>query len=354
MAFNYGTLTTLDTLRTTQQTVIGFGEDKVWDAVDAALAAHRRLLAEKVSELVDVSADRLRRHGGNSTVEMVQMDQFGTPDVQKISAGYNIGFPLRLYGGAVQWTRKYFQVTSVAEFMRQFDALLDADVRQVDLQIRKALFNPTNYTFKDVLIDNVDLPVKALVNADSLPLPIGQDGTEFNGATHTHYLGTASLTAANITSLWQTVAEHFETGTIRIYINSASEQAVRGFTSNFVPYTPTVITPATSAPFISRDVNNLMLKNRPIGLYDSVAEVWIKPWIPANYMVALRLGDDKPLVLRTRTGQFDGLQIVSDLESYPLRARTVESEYGIAVGSRVAAAVLQTNSGTYSMPTLAA
>lgn len=354
MATNYGTLTTLDTLRTTQQTVIGFGEDRVWETLDAALAAHRALLAEKVSELVEVTSDRLRRHGGNATVEMVQMDQFGTPDVQKVSVGYNIGFPLRLYGSAVQWTRKYFQIVPVAEFVKQFEAHLDADVRMVDYAIRKALFTPTNYTFKDVLIDNVDLPVKALMNADSSAIPIGQDGTTFDGSSHTHYSGTGSLTAANMTSLWQNVAEHYETGSIRIYINSASESAVRAFTSNFVPYTPVSVTPASTVTHISRDVNYMMLKNRPIGLFDSVAEVWIKPWIPANYMVALRIGDSRPLALRTRSGQFDGLQVVSDFESYPLRARTVEHEYGVGVQDRFAAAVLKTDNATYSSPTLTA
>ena len=351
----FGTLTTLDTLATlrAQSGVIAeIGEDFAFESIQMALDVHNQLLAEAINDFVEMSTDRLRRYGGPDQMQMEELDEFGTASAQKISAGATMGFPLQFFGGGLQWSRLYFQNATGAELAAQVSAMMDADVKNVLKRLKYALMTPTNYTFEDRRVDHVQLGVKALVNADGAPIPIAPDGTTFNASTHTHYLGTNSFGASDLTSLTNTVIEHFLHGSIKVLINQGSEASVRGLTG-FQPYfdgrlTPTITT--TNADQVALDVMNIT--NRAIGIYGP-AEIWVKPWIPANYMIALM--DDpqqKALVMRTRSAGSGDLELLFDNEIYPLRARNYGREFGMGVWNRVAAAVLYIGNSTYQAPAL--
>lgn len=354
-ATQYGTQTTLDTLAANFQTVAEIGEDDAFAAVDAALAAHNQILMEQLDALVERTTDRLKRYGGPASMQMQELDQWGTPDAQKVGAGATVGFPLRKYGNALQWTRSALQVLTGAELAAQVNALMDSDKVNLSRQIKKAIFIPTNYTFEDILIDDVQLAVKALVNADSAAIPLGPQGEEFDGATHTHYLATASLVEANVVSLITTVIEHYGAGSVYLYINQAQEATVRAM-AKFFAYVINAITQSdASIRAEGRDLAAMPLNNRAIGVFETGgAEVWVKPWIPASYMFCFVAGQPKPLVMRIRSnGQGAGdLQLVFEDEAHPLRARGYEREFGMSVWNRTNGAVLYTASGTYAAPTL--
>ncbi len=185
----YGTLTRFDTLATAYNTTVAkFGEDLAWQAIQDALDAHNQQLNEAMGEFVESSTDRLRRYGGPDSMAMDELDEFATPDAQKISAGVTVAFPLKMYGIALQWTRLYFQNAMASEIAAQTVAAQDADIKAIHRELKKALFFTSNYTFLDRRVDGISLGVKALVNADGAAIPIAPDGTTFNGATHTHYL----------------------------------------------------------------------------------------------------------------------------------------------------------------------
>src|SRR5436190_1473281 len=255
---SYGTFTTLDTLATLNNTTVAqIGEDTAFAAIDAALAAHNAIMQDLMSSLVDTTTDRLRRYGGPANMVMDEMDELGTPDAQKVPAGSNVGFPLRLYGGSLQWTRKAFQNMMASEFAAQVTAMMDADKNVVIRQVKRAIYTPTNVTFADRLIDGVSLPVKALVNADSAPIPLGPNGEVFNAATHTHYLFSAAFVAANLSSLISTVTEHYGSGNIIVCINQADEAAVRAFTG-FVAYIDPRLMNLTTAITARDSLDNLV------------------------------------------------------------------------------------------------
>jgi hypothetical protein len=346
----YGTLATLDTLATTQQTVVAYGEDKVFEEISALLDAHNVLMEEKMRDLVERTTDRLRRYGTREQMEMEEIDEYGTPEAQKVTAGANLGFPLRMYGIAVQWTRKFFQNATVAELTAQFVAAQEADVRNLDRAIKQALFKPTNYTFTDRLIDRVELPVKALINADSTTVPLGPNGEVFDGATHTHYLANATLTEAAVESLLETVVEHYATGQVMLYINRAQEAGIRAMTGSFTAYLDTRIIPGSGVTRANGALDQTQLYNRAIGIFDQ-AEVWVKPWVPANYLLAWVKGAPKPLAYRERNAGSGNFMIAFEDEVHPLRARAMEREFGIAVNERTSAAILEVGDGTYTEPT---
>jgi len=352
---NFGTLSTLDTLATINNTnVIDYGEDRVWQAIQDSLDAHNAILREQLAQFCDFTADRLRRYGGPATMDMEEVDEFGTPSAQKITAGANVGFPLRLYEIGVQWTRKYFQNATPSEMAAQFIAVEDADVRRVSREVKRALLHPTNLTFEDRLVDHVSLPVKALINADSAVLPVGPNGETFDGSTHTHYLATASFVVADLNSLLDTVVEHYGAGQPLLLINKAQEATIRAFTG-FVGYLdPRVIGPITATQTRTGQLDMINVNNQAIGVFGA-AEVWVKPWVPASYVIALMTGSAaKPLALRTRRGTAGAgaLALEFEDEDHPLRARVFSREYGIGVWNRTAAAVLYTGGGAYVEPTL--
>ncbi len=351
----YGTLVSLDTLATTNNTTVAdFGEDTVFATLQSNLDAHNEILDSLLVDFVDRSTDRLRRYGGNSDMLMEELDEMGTPDAQKISVGSNVGFPLKKYGGALQWTRLYLKNAMVSEVAAQFTAMMAADVRNVQKAIKTAFFNPTNYTFTDKLVDRVQVGVKALVNADGAEIPTGPNGETYNGASHTHYLARAggSMAVSDVTAALETVIEHYSQGEPLIYINRAQEAAFRAFTTaDFVPYLYANVTPGISTLYANGTLDALELNNRAIGVYHQ-AEVWVKPWVPANYILIFMKNAPKPLVMRTRNANSGGLELIYEDETHPLRAKTYEREFGLGVWNRTNGAALYIGDTTYAAPTL--
>lgn len=356
----FGTHSLSDLQASSNQVVYDYGEDRLWDQIRATLEAHNRLFDEKYGQLCETTTDRVRRYGGQALMTMADLDEFGSPDAEKITAGSDVGFPLRRKGRALAWTRDYLEEATVGEITSAMDAIMDADVRYADLALRNAVFNSANATFVDRLLDSVSLPVKAFVNADSAPIPVDINGNTFNAATHTHYLATASLAAADVDAVVNTVVEHYANAGYRamLYINSASEAAVRAFAAagQFTAYPLDGVrygTGVTVAAGRTLDPNNPY--NRAIGVWGNAsAEVWVKPWIPANYMFAWMMGAPKPLVLRVKNARTGVLRLVADDEQYPLRAKRYTRDYGFGVWNRTNGAVLYTGGGSYVVPTLAA
>lgn len=385
MATQFGTLQTTDTLqslRVSTGTVASLGEDRVWDAVNAALIAHNKILSDIVSPFVEFTTQRLRRYGGPASVEMEELDEHGTPQAQKISAGAFVGFPLRKFGAAVQWTRDYFAVCQASEFAAQVTAVFAADVRRLQRDIKRALYYPTSVTFYDRLIDMAVLGVKPLVNADSQPIPLGPNGELFTASTHTHYLAAVAAWSgasvaqktADVTALINTVIEHYTDGKAYVYINQAEEANFRLLTG-FVAYVDArIVGPTTSfqANGVSLDPTNIY--NRAIGIFNG-AEIWVKPWIVSGYPLCFIEGQPKPLVFRVRGTGADGteggpsgimgsptgntsvpgmgdLLLAAENEMFPLRAKTWVREFGIGAWNRINGAVLDTAHTTYTQPTI--
>lgn len=346
----FGTNTTLDTLAASQQSVAQFGEDRAFDAIEAYFAAHNTLTRSMLADLVELTTDRQRRYGGNDALEMQDLDQFGTPLAQKISAGVTVGFPMRKAGGSLQWTRSALEVMPANQIAANVVAMTVADTRRIQRDIKRAIFTPTNSTFVDVLVDNVELYLKALVNADGAAIPVGPSGEVFDGATHTHYLAVAAPAAANSKALVNTVIEHYGSGQAMLYIAQADEAAVRGF-AGFQPYIDRRVMLGSASNRGDADLDVVSINNRAIGVFEG-AEVWVKPWMLANYQFAFMAANGlPPLAMRTRGG-FGDLRLVFEDETHPLRARVYEREHGIAVWNRTNGAVLQTNAGAYAAPTV--
>ena len=354
---SFGTLSTLDTLAAVRQSVAQFGEDNAWAAIGAALVAHNDQAREIVGDLADRTNDVQRAYGTSDTKNMYELDQWGRPDAEKVTAGVTVGFPMRRYGQSLQWTLQFMRITTGQQLAAEIAAIMDADVRNLIRAAKVALFGATNYSFLDKLGGGnspagVTLAVKALVNNDGAGLPVGPNGEIF-ATSHTHYLATASLVAADLTNLIETVMEHHAEGAPTVYINRAQEAAVRALTG-FTGYLDARLVGASSATTATPTLDQRNLYDRAIGVFGP-AEVWVKPWMPASYMFAYNRGAPQPLALRVPTYEGLGdLQLVVEDENHPLRARSYERQFGFGVWNRTNGAVLYTGGGSYVIPTITA
>jgi len=269
-----------------------------------------------------------------------------------------VGFPLENYENAWQGTRTYFQRATVSEVVAQTSAMMDADKRNLIQQIVGAIFSPVNYLFDDYLVDHLggsfQIPVKALVNADGLPIPPGPNGEIFNPATHTHYMTATGFVTADLVALKENVLEHYNIGEATIVIPRSLEATVRGMAPNFVAMLPAnILGPTTAAQIPDDGLDTVSINNRMIGEFDGIP-VWIKPWMPSGYVLCYIRNVNKVVAVRTdpRTAGGGDLALAFKDENHPLRAETYARPVGVGIWERTGAAVLQPNTAVaYSPPT---
>ena len=350
----YGTLSVLDDLATVNETIAGFGEAELANRFQQALDVHNAAFADMAGDLLTVTDRYLLPYAGTDTAIIDELDEWGAADASKPATAGNVGLPLRIYGGTLQWTRTYMETYSVARAADKLDAFAAEDLRVFQRNIKRALFKSTNTTsYLDRLQSGLTYPLKALLNGDGQAIPLGPTGQTFDGATHTHYLANAGLTAGALNATIDTVVEHGVDGEIRLYIAKANESTVRGLTG-FTAYMDARITVAAGTQIGSQALDTVNVNDRAIGVFGG-AEVWVKPWVPADYHVVLDIGSGvKPLAARTRTGSFTGtgaFRILSEHEHFPIRAQNIGREYGVGVLGRHKAAVGYTGGGTYTIPT---
>lgn len=326
---------------------------RVQELVNAELAAHNRVMVEMVGELCDVSPERQAIYGSAASGSMVQTDEFGRAPTQKQAPGETVGFPLHRFQYPVGWTDVWFDIHKPVDMAVAIAGAEQAHRKRVAWDIKNALFQSANYSHTDYLVDNVLVGgtngIKRLLNADSTSIPVGPNGETFDGTTHTHYVGEASYTAAFLSTEIQNVAEHGHTNDMRVYINRAQEAATRAFTG-FVAYVEARIVNQTAAQVAQGRVLdvNAPLDNRAIGLFEG-AEVWIKPWVPANYVFIWDAAGPKPLRFRQRAETtLQGLRLKAVNRAFPLEAEFFLAEYGISVWNRTNGSVLYIANATYA------
>lgn len=356
MPTNSGTHTLADLRSNRFQSVIDYGLDTINEVLQRDLDAHNTIVTEMVRDLCEIGTDRQRIYGTSADGDMNESDEFDRGVAVKQLGGSTCGFPLRSFTRAIAWTRTYMLQATPADIAETVLSVQKAHIRQVQRQIRRALLLNANTTFRDRLVSPIaDLTVRALVNADSQPIPDGPNGETFNAATHTHYdfINSATLTEAGAIALIEDVLEHGHGSRLILGINRAAETSVRAFAEFEAYQDPRLVLRSADAPGTALDITRI--DNRPIGLLRA-AEVWVKSWVPSGYAVVYDAGEaTKPLFFRQHPiAALQGLRVANRLEQYPLYADQMEAYFGVGVWNRTAAACLYYagGAGAYVNPTI--
>ena len=201
-----GTLTLADLRANRFQSVADFGLQTIDEILQRDLVVYNQITAEVVADLADITTDRQRIYGTSATYTLGQdSDEFDPGVAQKApQTGVTCGFPLKKYVYAIGWTRDWFLSNTPADLAEAVLGIQRADTRTILRDIRNALFGGVNATVFDRFEPpQINLAVKALVNADSADIPNGPNGETFTGSSHTHYdyLDGTAPPAARLTAL---------------------------------------------------------------------------------------------------------------------------------------------------------
>jgi hypothetical protein len=323
------------------------GQQLVYEAVQAELARHNAELQSAMGLFVEqVTTDIKRRYelpGGGFLEPM--STQGGAPGAMKAYGKWDVAFPLQEWGAALNANRVARAYMTVAQLNKHLDTIMIADLNTVRRQIMKALFNNTQWTFKDEIYG--DLLVEPLANGDSVLYPpvLGSDSE----ATDNHYIET-NYAASGISdtndptkTVRDELEEHFGAPTICDYLEALAD---------FDPVNERYVIPGA---------NTDQVTGLPAGMPGRIRgvanSVWIVEWrsMPTNYAIAIHADAPKPLFMRedpADTGLAGGLQLVAEDEKYPFNASYYTHRFGFGAANRLNGVVLEFGTGgSYSIPT---
>ena len=363
MAQQTGILSIEKLLEVETQSIHDYGYDRVAEAITTDLEAHNEQMMDMVDLLAAPTTENVDTYGGGGGGEMQEVDQEGRAPTQQTEGFSPVAYPLRKFQFNIGWTNNFMRTASPADMARQTQNAQARHRAKVIDQVAKALYGSSNYTFNDFLVNNLDLSVKRLVNADGEVIPPGTNGESFDSTTHTHYDGidwtNASTSQRNgaVERLVDDVIEHGHGDTPIVVIARGDESKVKDL-DDFEPYKPVQIMRGDASDHATGTLRTDNLYDRAIGVLSSNgAEVWVKPWAVTNYMLCTDIGassDEKPLRFRQRDqSSAQGLQLQALIEAYPITAEIMEAEFGFGVHQRTNGAILYLGNSTYQDPSFA-
>lgn len=348
-----------DLLRYETTSIENFGVENVQRTIERALAYTREEVSNMMGLLAEESTQARRLWGASSTGTAEEiMDDLGQAQSKVDAPGVEVDFPLRRFSETLGKSWLWEASATPADIARAFMGVQKRFLQRHIDEIKFALFNDDNYTFKDFLIDNTSLSVKAFLNADSAAIPAAPDGTTFTAASHKHYVGTAgaALAYTDIDTLISNVREHGLRG-LALFVNAADVSVLAGLASTkFVAVDHAVIAVPgrTSGTIALDDPANYDLNDRLAGYWDGVP-VYTKPWVPDNYVACIALGaEEKPLVYRVHPqASLRGMIEQPRTQVGQVISNGYDWLFGVAPWNRAAAAFLDTAHQTnYTEPTL--
>jgi hypothetical protein len=333
-----------------------FGLDKIADVIQARLDWLNGQVNDQMGLLAETSDDVRRVWGGNAAFEMKEVDEYGEARTQKATSGVEVNFPLRKFSVSTGWTADFMRRATPRDLALSVIGIENAYLERLQAEIKFALYNKDNYSITDKFGDRTSLSVKAFLNADSAAIPDAPDGTSFNGASHTHYNGTASLAVSDIDALISDVVEHGLTKGVTLFIPAGMVSTLEGLSgTKFVKLTSSLLVPASdSIHAVSRIDPEADLNNVLVGYWDGRVPVVTRSWAVANYIVCVATGAaEKPLVRRVdRIESLRGLVPTVEYGLHPLTAKSYEAFVGFGAFNRAAVAILDTANSSYTEPTL--
>lgn len=334
------------------------GQQLVYEAVQAELARHNAELQSAMGLFVEQTTTDIKRRyelpGGGFLEPM--STQGGAPGAMKAYGKWDVAFPLQDWGAALNTNRVARAYMTVAQLNKHIDTIMIADLNTVRRQIMKALFNNTQWTFKDEIYG--DLLVEPLANGDSvLYPPVLGASVE---ATDDHYIETnyAASAISDTNDPTKTVRdeleEHFGTPTGGSNIVLLTTPTVCDYIEGIADFDP------VNERFVQPGANTDQVTGLPAGMPGRIRgvanSVFVVEWrsMPANYAIAIHADAPKPLFMRedpADTGLSGGLQIVAEDEKYPFNVSYYSHRFGFGAANRLNGVVLEFGTGgSYSIP----
>jgi hypothetical protein len=334
------------------------GQRVVFDAVSTYLAQHNAQLEAAMSFFIASTTEdyklRYKLPGGG---RLQRRNRQGVAAAVKGIGQWDIALPLEDWGAQIAGDDVSLAYMRLDELNRHLETVRLQDIGTVRYEILRRIFNSAQTSFTDELYGA--LLIEPAANGDAVVYsPVLGSETE---ATENHYLesGFASSAISDTNDPFVTMRdeleEHFgasESGSpIVTFINNAQTAKTEDLT-DFDPVTERFVQPGADTDQLTGLPAGLP-GERTIGVVHScVVREW--RWIPANYMLSVYLGVEPPLIQRVDpadTGLGQGLQIVSEDETYPFKQTHYRHRFGLGFGNRLNAVIMELGvGGSYSIP----
>lgn len=302
-----------------------------------------------------------------SSAKFERASEYGEPrGIRQKPTSFSIGYDFGWYDLGARYTWQFLADASSGQVEAIHSAALDADNRLMFEVVLSALYNNVNRT---AVIDDVEVPVKALYNADGTVPPTYKTNT-FDG-THNHYMvsGAATIDSVDLDDLIEQLRHHGYDRTNGVtqvlLVNSREGKKIRTFrqasgdTYDFIP--------ATSEPQdLILEATQTVSGGRPSGTYGGLnvigkyGDLLIieDDLFPVGYVVIIGTGGrqnlNNPVGLRQhRNPALRGLRLVKGRDAdYPLIDSFYNRGVGTGIRQRGGSAVMQIKaSGSYAPPT---
>ncbi|UAJ16110.1 major capsid protein [Microbacterium phage RikSengupta] len=302
-----------------------------------------------------------------SSAKFERASEYGEPrGVRQKPSSFSIGYDFGWYDLAARYTWQFLADATASQVEAIHSAALDADNRLMFEIVLSALYNNANRTAD---IDGLEVPVKALYNADGT-VPPKYKTNVFDG-THNHYLtsGAATITSEDLDDLIEHLRHHGYDKTNGVtqvlLVNSREGKVIRQFRqSNGDTYD---FIPATSEPQdLILEATQTVSGGRPgpsygglnvIGKYGDVLIIE-DDLFPVGYVVIVGTGGrqnlNNPVGLRQhKNTALRGMRLVKGRDAdYPLIDSFYNRGVGTGIRQRGGSAVMQiTANPSYSAPT---
>lgn len=301
-----------------------------------------------------------------SSAKFEKASEYGEPrGIRQKPTSFSVGYDFNWYDLGARFTWQFLADADSGQVTAIQAAALDAHNRLVFEVVLSALYSNVNRT---AVIDDLEVPVKALYNADGTVPPTYKTNT-FDG-THNHYLvsGAATIDSGDLDALFEHLRHHgysSENGVQQIVaVNSREGKEIRKFrvadgdTYDFIPAQgqpqDRILEPGqqVSGGRIGATYQGL----RAIGTYGEMIIVE-DDLFPVGYVLVVGSGGsmnlNNPVGIREhKNASLRGLRLVKGRDAdYPL----IDSFYNCGLGSgirqRGGAAVMQIKaSGSYAPP----
>lgn len=319
----------------------------VTSAIDDAVAEHNRQMDALLALFVNRTTEFKVRFRSATTASLQPLDQNGRARPIQAAGYYETAFPILDAGTAWGVNYKTREKMTVAEANEITATMLMADMRWVRYHILAALYADVSWTFTDPA--HGALTIQGMANGDTVTYQI-MAGTDA-GATDNHYLGQAAAisdAADPFPTIYAELVEHPEnSGQIVAFIPTGLKAAVMGLTSYYPASDPNIDLGASQA----RLVGNLgvAVPGEVFGYHD--AGVWLVEWpnMPANYIIAVATGGERPVAMREEPeASLRGFNKVAERNDHPFYESQFLRSAGFGGWNRVAALAYRIGNATYA------
>jgi hypothetical protein len=320
------------------------------EAIQLAVAEHNQLIDAAMSVFVSRTTLYTERYAQISSANLQPLDDNGRALPIKPAGYYSVGYPIQAGGSA--WGANYVTRAkmTVGDAERATAMMLTADSNWMRTHLFAALFSNQTWTFVDDLYGSITVQPLALAS-DNVTYGVVGGGTPATDTHHIAQAGDIATTNPYPTMRAELVEHPGNSGDVVVFVPSGTNATQTKALASFNPIADPNIQPGANSDRLVGSLG-ITTPGTLIGYEDS--GVWIVEWpqLPADYLVGVVTGGDRPIAMREDPEpELQGFNRVADRDDHPWYEGQYLRRAGFGARNRVGAVVMRVGNGTYAEPT---